>query len=88
MQNLQESSPEEKGLCLRTMINSQSLLYQKQVNDILMSAGESILSWLDDNSITLGENESLRLRAAIMSIRGDKTWFNPDDKGKFFCTFT
>ena len=81
MQNLRGSSPEEKGLCLRTMINSQSLLYQKQVNDILKSAGESILKWLNDNSVTLAENESLRLRAAIMNIKGQKSWFDPTNEG-------
>ena len=81
MQGLQESSPREKGLCLRTMVNSQFLLHQKLVNDILRGAGETILEWLDGNSVTLGENESLRIRAAIMSISGDKIWFKPTNQG-------
>ena len=63
------------------MINSQSLLYPNLVNKVLKGAGESILKWLDDKSITLGENESLRIRAAIMRINGVKTWFNPTDEG-------
>ena len=63
------------------MINSQSLLYQNQVNEVLKGAGESILKWFDDKSITLGENESLRIRAAIMNIKGKKSWFDPTNEG-------
>ena len=80
---LDKCTSEEMGFCLRTMINSHSLLYGKQVDLVLKGAGESILKWLNDKSITkLNDEESLRILAAIMRLKEQSGWFKPKDEGK------
>ena len=85
--SLSECRPEEKGLCLRTMVNSQSLLYRKQVDLVLKGAGDSILKWLQDKSIKLNDEEGLRILAAIIKLKKDTDWFNPEEKGERFFRF-
>ena len=87
VEGLDKCIPEEKGLCLRTMINSHSLPYRKQVDLVLKGAGDSILKWLQDKSIKLNDEEGLRILAAIIKLKKDTDWFNPEEKGERFFRF-
>ena len=87
VEGLDKCTPEEKGLCLRTMVNSHSLLYRKQVDLVLKGAGDSILKWLQDKSIKLNDEEGLRILAAIIKLKKDTDWFKPENEGKTYSYF-
>ena len=74
-------TPEEKALCLRTMINSQALLYKSQVNAILMGAADQVLNCLKEKETKLTEVDSLRILATIMRNKKETMWFNAEDAG-------
>ena len=74
-------APEDKALCLRTLINSQSILYKSQVNAILMGASEEVLRCLKEKETKLTEVDSLRILATIMRNKKETKWFQAGDAG-------
>ena len=74
-------TPEEKAVCLRTMINSQALLYKGQIDKILMAASNEILRWLKEEKVKMTEVDNLRIFAAIMRKKNGTEWFQPMDAG-------
>ena len=74
-------APEDKGLCLRTMINSQALLYKSQIDAILMGASDQVLRCLKEKETKLTEVDSLRILATIMRNRKETMWFQAGDAG-------
>lgn len=80
-------TPDDKAVCLTTMINQHALLYKAHVDDILMGASCEILMWLKEKQKKLSEVESLRILAAIMRKKEERGrsnfgWFQPHDAGK------
>lgn len=74
-------APEDKALCLRTLINSQSISYKSQVNAVLMGASDQVLRCLKENETNLPETDSLRILATIMRNKKDTKWFQAGDAG-------
>ena len=74
-------APEEQALCLRTMINSQALLYKSQIDAILMGASDQVLRCLREKVTNLPEVDSLRTLATIMRNKKETKWFQAGDAG-------
>ena len=74
-------APEDKALCLRTMINSQALLYKSQIDAILMGASDQVLRCLKEKETNLPEVDSLRILATIMRNKKETKWFQAGDAG-------
>ena len=74
-------APEDKALCLRTLINSQALLYKSQVDAILIGASNDVLRCLKEKETKLTEVDSLRILATIMRIKKETKWFQAGDAG-------
>ena len=49
---------------------------------ILAETWEKILSWLDWPCSGLTDEEVLRLKATIMKVNGDSSWFDPESLGE------
>ena len=80
VQSMGTWSPEEQALSLRTMINSQAILYKSQVDAILKGASDQVLMCLKEK-IKLTEVDRLRVLATIMRIKKETKWFQAGDAG-------
>ena len=89
VKSLDKETPDVKGIYLRTMINSQALLYRELINNILRETGGSILGWLGERDSELGKEERLRIMAVIMRVQQKVGWFEPEneDHKKLLWTF-
>ena len=81
VQGMHTWAPEEKALCMRTMINSQAIVYKSQVDDILMGASDQVLRCLKEKETNLPEVDSLRILATIMRNKKEIKWFQAGDAG-------
>ena len=75
----EESKSNVKSMNLRSLL--VSVEYQEE---ILKATWKIVLSWLDANCSGLTEDEALRLRAAVMKVKNDTSWFDKDNPGKIF----
>ena len=73
--NLKARTPAERGISLRSLINSQGLIYRELVKDILRETGDSLLEWLEDEDIGLTGEEGLRIMSVIKRSQGKSGWF-------------
>ena len=67
-------------------MNLRSLLADSRYqHEILSETWESILSWMKPGGTGTGltVEEELRLHAMLMSIKGDKEWFDPNENGGY-----
>ena len=77
-------APEDKALCLRTMINSQALIHKSQIDAILMGASDQVLRCLKEKETNLPEVDSLRILATIMRNKKETKWFQAGDAGYMY----
>ena len=64
-------------------MNLRALLANTKLREtILADTQQKILSWLDWPCSGLTDDEVLRLRTTIMKVKGDSSWFDPDNLGE------
>ena len=56
--------------------------------EILKATWENVLSWLDADCSGLPDDEVLRLRATVMKVRNDTSWFDRDNPGEAYTMYT
>ena len=67
-----------KAMNLRALLGNSNTL-----EEILKATSSIVLSWLDPPSSGLTDDEVLRLRAILMKVQKDKSWYEKDNPGKF-----
>ena len=79
VKGLEPCEPNVKAMNLRALLANSA-----KHSDILKATGDHILLWLnsDGNDTGLTDDEKLRLRATVMMVKGDKSWFKPNDGGE------
>ena len=84
VKGLEQCQPNVKAMNLRALLANSA----KQT-DILKATGDPILGWLDSdgNDTGLTDEEELRLRATVLRVKGDKSWFKPNDGGELQARF-
>ena len=82
IQGIDECEPSDKGKYLRTlMVNS--IIYPTQIEDILRTTGDLILSWISIGETGLAKDEGNRILATIMKVHENTKWFKKEDIGIF-----
>ena len=85
VKGLEQCEPNVKAMNLRALLANSSMQ-----TDILKATGDTILVWLNSDGRTdtgLTDEEKLRLRATVMRVKRDRSWFNPNDAGELQACF-